>query len=191
MSAVRMELKGGERFKAQLQKLARSLNTARGVRIGFLEGADYPEGDGGARLANAAKRLTAKQQADHPSWKRLLLAWSAWAASHPGGPSVAQVAFWNEFGTLTAKPRPFFRTAIRQHSGEWGAALARFLRQSKFDSAVALRKLGLLISEQVRESIMTYGGSNAPLTVHIKGFDRPLQDSETMARAVDFELVHR
>ena len=155
MSAVRMELKGGERFKAQLRQLATNLQTARGVRIGFLEGATYPATPGKSSL------------------------------------NVATVAFWNEFGTLTAKPRPFFRTAIRQHSGEWGAALARFLRQSKFDSAVALRKLGLLISEQVRESIMTYGGSNAPLTVHIKGFDRPLQDSETMARAVDFELVHR
>ena len=45
-----MELKGGERFKAQLRQLATNLQTARGVRIGFLEGATYPATPGKSSL---------------------------------------------------------------------------------------------------------------------------------------------
>ena len=35
------------------------------------------------------------------------------------GESVAQVAFWNEYGTATIPPRPFFRNTIAQHKDEW------------------------------------------------------------------------
>lgn len=187
MSAVTFRLRGGDQFKAQLQQLARSLNTARGVRIGFLEGATYPEGDGGARLAAAAKRLPAAQQ----GWKRLLMAWSKWQAAHPSSLSVAKVAFWNEFGTTTSKPRPFFRFTIRRHSGQWGVALGRYLRASGFDARIALSKLGMLISEQLQESIMSWPADNRPLTAFIKGFTHGLVDHAVMARAVDFEVVKK
>ena len=33
---------------------------------------------------------------------------------------VAQVAFWNEFGTITAPARPFFRQTIKGHQDHWG-----------------------------------------------------------------------
>jgi hypothetical protein len=183
---VTFNLRGGDKFKAQLQNLARSLNTARAVRIGFLEGSDYPEGDGGARLMAAAKRVFKA----HPGWGRLLAAWSRWQAKHPRGLSVAQVAFWNEFGTSTSKPRPFFRLMIRQHSGEWGKKLARYLKGAQFDAEVALNKLGMLIAGQLQESIQSWPADNAPLTVAVKGFNHGLVDSMTMARAVDFEVVH-
>jgi hypothetical protein len=191
MSAVTLSLKGGERFKAQLQQIARSLNTAHAVRIGFLEGASYDSGDGGARLAAAAKRVTPAIAAEHPGWRGLLTAWSRWQASHPGGLSVAQVAFWNEFGTTRAKPRPFFRSAIRRHSGEWGGKLARYLKGAKYDSAVALSKLGLLISEQIVDSIESWPADNAPLTAFIKQFNKSLQDRRTMKDAVNYEVVSK
>ena len=186
MSAVTMQLNGGERFKEQLLGLARGLGRARVVRVGFLEGSTYPAGDGGARLAAAARRA---QKAGKLGWHRLLMVWARWAYKHPGGQNVPTVAFWNEFGTSTSKARPFFRSMIAKKSGEWGAKLARYLRSSGFDSRAALTKLGLLIGEQLQESIMSWPGDNRPLTTFVKGFNRGLVDHAVMARSVDFEVV--
>jgi len=181
MSAVVLKLRGGERFKEELLQMARGLGRARKVRVGFLEGATYPQGDGGARLARAAKRF--------PKWRGLFMGWARWQYKHPTNLSVAQVAFWMEFGTSTTAARPFFRRTISRHAGEWGRRLARFLRGSQFDSQIALEKLGVLIREQVHEAIITWPADNAPLTVAIKGFNHGLVDHSVMARAVDFQVI--
>jgi hypothetical protein len=190
MAAVTLNLKGGDKFKEHLQALARSLNKARAVRVGFLEGKDYPEGDGGARLADAAKRVTPAIAAAHPDWKPRLSAWAAWQATHSPRLSVAQVALWDEFGTVTSKPRPFFRSAIAKHSGEWGPLLGRFLKSSGYDSEVALSKLGVTISEQITESILSWPADNAELTAHIKQFNKGLVDSAVLSQSVSYEVRH-
>ena len=179
-----MNLRGGDHFKAVLQQMARKVSTARGIRVGFLEGATYPQGDGGARLMAASKRVSSSS----PGLARLLAAWGRWQAKHPISLNVATVAFWNEFGTSRAKPRPFFRQTIAKHSPEWGRRLARWLR-GNVDARSALERLGLLISEQLREAILAWPADNAELTVAIKGFNHGLVDHSIMARSVDFEVV--
>jgi hypothetical protein len=181
MSAVTFKLRGGEHLKAELQRMAQGLKTARAVRVGFLEGATYPQGDGGARLARAAKKF--------PEWRSLFMAWSRWQASHPTNMTVAQAAFWSEFGTSHSPPRPFFRKTISRHSGSWASALARFLRGAHMDARLALEKLGVLISEQLRASILSWPADNAPMTVAIKGFNHGLIDHGVMSRSVDYEVV--
>ena len=41
------------------------------------------------------------------------------SATYKDGTKVAQVAYWNEYGTPTIPPRPFFRDAIKEKSKEW------------------------------------------------------------------------
>jgi len=189
MTDVTLKFSGGSRLESHLKQLSNSLNAASVVRVGFLEGANYSEGDGGARLAAAAERLTKAQQSAHPSWRPRLLAWSRWQVAHPTNLSVAQVAFWNEFGTSHTKPRPFFRNTISKRSGEWGDTLARYLKGAQFNAAIALGKLGKLISEQIRTSILNWPADNAELTVFIKGFNHGLVDRGVMSKSVDFEVV--
>ncbi len=48
--------------------------------------------------------------------------------TYPDGMHVAQAAFWAEYGTKSAPPRPFFRNMIATRSKEWGAVLAAALK---------------------------------------------------------------
>ena len=110
-------------------------------------------------------------------------------ATYPDGTPVAQVAFWNEFGTVRIPPRPFFRGMIAQDSGRWGSLLAGFLRGS-YNSVRALRLMGEHIKDELQQSIVRFTTpENAPSTVKRKGFNKPLIDTGVMQRAVDYEVV--
>ena len=79
-------------------------------------------------------------------------------ATYPDGTSVAQVAFWQEFGTPGAMfpipPRPTFRIMIRKHSKEWGPELAKNLKASKYDGRTALGRMGESIKDELVDSIL-------------------------------------
>jgi hypothetical protein len=102
---------------------------------------------------------------------------------------VAQVAFWNEFGTSRAPARPFFRQTIRREQGEWGDKLGRFLKGTGFDAARTLSLLGTDIKDALTNSIASWPGDNAPSTIARKGFDHGLVDRGVMQRATDFEVL--
>ncbi len=113
-------------------------------------------------------------------------------ATYPAGDDraglpVAQVAFWNEFGTSRTPPRPFFRSAIEQHQGEWGDDLANALKLTKLDTRAAFGIVGTIIKDQIVQSIVdTNSPPLAESTVRRKGFDKPLVDTGVMQRSVDF-----
>jgi len=185
MTAVTMKFGGGQLLEERLRKMARNLQNAREVKVGFLADATYAS-DGGARLASAAKRA---QKEGRTGWARLFASWAKWQAKNGGVFHIAQVAFWMEFGTRRSKPRPFFRRMIRSKSPRWGYWIARFLKASDFDAQRALSLLGQLISEQLQESIRSWPADNKPMTVFIKGFNHGLLDRSTMARHVDFQVL--
>jgi hypothetical protein len=111
-------------------------------------------------------------------------------ATYPDGTSVAQVAFWNEFGTTTAPPRPFFRTTIARESPGWGALMGRAAGYYNYDGATVLKFMGIKIAEQVTDAIIGWNNpKNADSTIAAKGFDKPLIHTGDMSRSVDFEVM--
>ncbi len=103
---------------------------------------------------------------------------------------VAQVAFWNEFGTSRAPPRPFFRTTIAQESKKWGETLGKALTHYNYDGDLALRVVGQEMRDDVEASIQRWTTpGNAPSTIANKGFDKVLVHTSVMLRAPDFEVV--
>lgn len=113
-------------------------------------------------------------------------------ATYPNGLRVAQAAFWNEFGTKRAPPRPFFRTTIAQKSGEWGTILSKALVYYKMDSALALAALGTVMQSDIRESIVKWTDPpNAASTIARKGFNKPLIDTGVMQRKVDYRVMNK
>lgn len=111
------------------------------------------------------------------------------AENGAGGLSVAQVAYWNEFGTTRAPPRPFFRRMIAADSPEWGSTLGKAAKASGFDSKRTLELMGASIQGQLVKSIVDFTTpALSPKTIRRKGFDKPLIDTGVMQRAVDFEV---
>lgn len=168
-------IRGGQKLEAQLASIAVGLRSGGTLRVGFLEGATYP-----AKPRAQVRRAYAKRKA------RGIL---APLKGDVGTINVPTVAFFNEYGTGTAPPRPFFRRMIRLKSGEWGPALAALLRQNGYALGKCLRILGEGIAGQLRQSIID---TNAPplaqSTIARKGFAKPLVDTGHMLASVDYEV---
>lgn len=109
--------------------------------------------------------------------------------TYPDGTNVAQVAYWNEYGTSKSPPRPFFRQMIAAKSPGWGVALGKNLKANDYDASKALSLVGMGIKDQLTQSIVDFSSpGNAPSTIAHKGFDKPLVDTGQMQRAPDFDL---
>lgn len=111
------------------------------------------------------------------------------AKPHAKSLNVATVAFWNEFGTINAPPRPFFRRMIAAKSPRWGEALAKIAKASGYNSKRTLALMGTGIKDQLVKSIVDFTTPPlAPSTIKRKGFSKPLIDTGVMQRSVDFEV---
>lgn len=168
-------VKGGDKALKYLAKLATKLGGKSFVRVGFLEDAKYPAGDTSRFFKGLAKFLGNKSLANQP-------------AKPTVGLPVAQVAFWDEFGTSRSRPRPFFRNMIKDKSPKWGEQMAKVLKANHYDTNVTLAQMGEGIKGQLVEAIVKWPADNAPLTVAIKGFNHGLIDAGVMQRAVDYEV---
>ncbi len=103
---------------------------------------------------------------------------------------VAQVAFWNEYGTKRSPARPFMGAAIRGHQGNWGKDLADIAEAVGWDTRRALGLLGEMIKEDIQHQIQVWSQPpNAKRTVRIKGFNKPLIDDGTMQRSLSIKVV--
>lgn len=106
------------------------------------------------------------------------------------GESVAQVAFWNEYGTATIPPRPFFRNTIAEHKDEWPKQAAEMLEANGGDVRQTLELMGEGVKGQIVETIQDFREPpNAAATVKKKGFDKPLIDTGTLWRSIDYEVA--
>jgi len=85
------------------------------------------------------------------------------------GTSVATIGAWQEFGTKTIPQRPYFRTMIAEHSGEWGDVLAKVLAHNGMDAENALEQMGVYIGDQLQESIIdTMEPPLSPITLMLR-----------------------
>ena len=111
--------------------------------------------------------------------------------SKPDGDSinVASVAFFNEFGTTRAPPRPFFRRMIAAKSPQWGKLLATAAKKHDYDFVQTLNTMGSIIQGELVDSINAFTTpALAPSTVKRKGFSTPLVDTSKMVNSVDYEI---
>lgn len=109
------------------------------------------------------------------------------SATYPDGQNVATVAFWNEYGTKIAPPRPFMRTAINDHRAEWIETLKQAV--AKYGADKAMLQLGEVIKGDIVFNILNWQDPpNAQYTIDKKGFNKPLIQSAQMSRSITYEL---
>lgn len=121
--------------------------------------------------------------------------------------TVAEVAFWNEYGTRTIPARPFVGgTALAKEKIFNAVAKREFQRVIALLSTVerGLNTLGTRIREEIKNTILTAPNSiivkNADLTVKLKtmgrhdgktGTAKPLFDSGLLFRSIGYQITVR
>lgn len=159
---------GGKKLALALKSIEQKITNAGVLRMGFLEGAKYPQKTNARFLKAVGSNATPTVQPEL---------------------SIAQVAFWNEYGTTRAPARPAFRTTIQKYSPQWGDRLGKAVVAANYDGQKALGLLGQSMRDDLESEIAQWTSpGNAPLTIKIKGFDKPLVDSGDMQRAPDYEV---
>lgn len=109
-------------------------------------------------------------------------------ATYPDGTPVAMVAFWNEYGTKTSPVRAFFRTTVSDQKKNWVLSVQNLMKMHD-DPKKVMGLMGEHMRGQIVQSINTWTDPpNAPYTVRMKGFNKPLVDQGIMMRSISFEV---
>lgn len=183
-------LHGGDKLQQYLDRLLARVSSAQAVKVGFLEGATYPDGTsvpmvasvqefgGSMQIPERTQDLNFKVNANTGK-SRFAKADKANFAQTVTIPAH----------TVTIPARPFFRTMLDQKASGWGAQAGKALRGSDFNAKVALGRMGELIQGQLQGSIRDFTNpALTPSTIRAKGFDKPLIDTGVMLRSVDYEV---
>lgn len=163
---------------------------ARGAALRPARVAAKRELKGGDKLDAAIKAIATK--VEKGGTLRVGFLEGATYPAEKGKPAlhVAQVAFWDEFGTVRAPSRPFFRTTIAKESPTWGENLSKAVVHYGYNGELALRAVGQAMRDDVEASIQRWTTPpNTPSTIARKGFNKPLVHTAVMLRSPDFEVV--
>lgn len=111
------------------------------------------------------------------------------SAKYDDGTPVAQVAFWQEFGTAKIPMRPFIRNAIAKNTQKWGDSVKTALIGTN-DSEKALKMLGEIMRGDIVLSLTNLNTPpNAPSTIKQKGSSNPLIDTGLLRNSISWELT--
>lgn len=110
------------------------------------------------------------------------------SAKYETGVQVAQLAFWQEFGTINIPPRPFMRNAIAQNKEKWGDLFSTQLKNGT-DAETALNAVGEIARGDVLMSLTSLSSPPLkPSTIAKKGSSNPLIDTGHLKNSLSFEV---
>jgi hypothetical protein len=108
------------------------------------------------------------------------------------GTTIADIAFWNEFGTERIPERPFLRSTYAEQKKTVLSKLAKALKQvlKGKNLAIEFGKVGQWYEDRVKETITNLSDPpNAESTKRIKKSSNPLIDTGRMRATVRHEVV--
>lgn len=114
-------------------------------------------------------------------------------ATYEDGTYVAQVAFWNNNGTLEnggfIPPRPFFSETIKENKGKWSEGYGKRLVKERWNVHSALAVTGEKMASDIQQAINDYSEvPNAEATIEKKGRNAPLKDTYHMMNSVGYSV---
>jgi hypothetical protein len=182
-------VKGGDKFASALLAIEMRLK-AETVQVGWPEHAYYPDGTSTGYVASIMEYGgTVNMPAHDQTVYRKINAKGTEFLRNGRFVKKSQSNFATthhvDAYTITIPPRPFFRTMIAKQSSTWGAVLNAALLSTRYDSAKSLTTLGLVIAEQLQQSIIdTNDPPLAASTIAAKGSAKPLIDTDNMLKSV-------
>lgn len=103
---------------------------------------------------------------------------------------VAQVAFWNIYGTKHTPPRDFVGAAVRANAGHWPQDIADLAKAHGYDAKKVLSLMGESIKDDIVHYITVWSQPpNSARWAKVKGFNKPLIDDGTMQREVGWKVT--
>ena len=146
--------------------------------VGFMERATYPDGLPVAAVAFWNEYGTTHKIEEHEQtiYRSLNKSGGFNKKGKFVKKSKSNYATTHKVGSysFSIPPRPFFRNAISHNKDKWMKQLRDDIASS-LDSKKALTAVGLLIRDDIIESIIEFKiPENAPSTVRQKGFNKPL-----------------
>lgn len=117
---------------------------------------------------SALKQLSKTLKSAHA--EKLQVGWFS-SANYKEGLPVAQVAFWQEYGTTKAPPRPFFRPAIDDNQNKWGALVESGVKAVIEGSATidnVFNGLGLVVQADIKNAINSDHQDLSPVTLALR-----------------------
>jgi len=113
--------------------------------------------------------------------------------SYGNGAKLAEVAFWNEYGTKRIPPRPFLRPTIYSNSRMFKNLFKVAIRNvllNKTTLKKASGEIGLQAQSMVRKEMTDLTEPpNAESTIEIKGSSNPLIDTGRLRQSINFQRV--
>lgn len=149
----------GVRFSSAVKALFESGS----VKAGVLAGATYP-----------ADMLTDARTGAQVPDKR-------------AGMPVAAIAMALEYGHGQNHPRPFMQNSVANHGAQWAEALVALVKDGK-GADDALLTVGLIMKEDIQETIRTWPADNSESWAAFKGFSHGLILTSHLLNSVESEV---
>lgn len=106
--------------------------------------------------------------------------------------NIAQIGFWNEFGTITIPERSFMRATTKEKRKEIKALRNKLLKKvqaGEISTEQALGLLGDFVRDLIQQKIVSLKSpANADSTVAKKGSSNPLIDTGQLRNSITFEV---
>lgn len=196
---------GGDKLVSVLAHIGDRLGAAH-TRVGFLEGATYPDGTPVATVAMGNEfGGTFKVPAHDVTITRNITSSGEWTEGRvrkdgsvgPGGHMFRAPGKGNFESThhvdeyeVTIPPRPFFRQMIAAEEPNIPGYIEAALESTDMDGMAALALVGEKLADKLKDSINNFTDpANAASTIRKKGFNAPLRDTMNMERSVNHEEV--
>ncbi|MBS4773128.1 MAG: hypothetical protein KHX55_02495 [Proteobacteria bacterium] len=164
----------------------------------------------GVKFTGGGKLLTKLKKMAKNSKKARLTAGFYKDAKYADGTPVAQVAAWNNFGTLREDgsefipPRPFFTDAINENKDKWAEGLGKRLKANGMDIENAMKRVGEEMRADIQDKIEHNNYvPNSPVTINGvyhkskktgkvfeikgKGVNSPLRNTRHMRDSVGYQ----
>lgn len=115
------------------------------------------------------------------------------SGSYGDGPTVAQVACWNEFGTEHSPARPFMRQTYEDYSEDiikrGQSEIKKEIATGSPNAEKTFNAIGVCVKGYIQKEIVEGDFEpNAPSTIAKKGSSRPLIDTGQMRQSVTYVI---
>lgn len=121
------------------------------------------------------------------------IGYNAKSGFYSDGPTVHEVAAWNEFGTEHTPARPFMRQTYDNYAEEivkrGQAEFKKELASGSPNAQRTLNVMGVCVKGYIQKEIVEGEFEpNASSTIAKKGSDKPLIDTGQMRQAITYEI---